>query len=1085
MTIMRRNNKEPVEKEDFSNLEAKDCVSCKGFYDTKQFRRCVACRNTIHKDCHIKLYCIPCCCSKDRSDSTQLAARLFKIKAKVPIHEIIEERPTGPTINARCEGTRRHRDYESDDDYDDDYDDNDYQNGTSGKNYDQYCKEYDPGKKYYLYIPKDDQVNQEEEEFFYEEDNVMGGKYPKRSTIRDTSMMYSTRNHTFETMWSDIQSLISNLLLSLHSKVTDPMGDFISRNYPSITLERLEQMIKGTPGTNSCTLMDSSLSPFLLLDTLDPLPAIILHNSATTGEITTLLEAIQGNVMTRLHSRSLYPLYDMEVFRPPFIMLQPSFCKSFKDAIATLCQKFTNSTAFSMSAAATTKSNTAYNIEQLKYWYNSTYTTPLVRQTARRFRERHQKLTGVNQARVYQTPAIVYLEDFEKWDPTTLNNLINALNIYRRFIPFVLMFGIRTSQSIIQDRFTFDQISTLRFKSFHLPSQIENFDHLTKIIYATNQRLLTIGPKLYNYLYQQFIDHHLSVASFTNTLKFALAEHFFYNSRLSFLAIPKQISLFINKQFNDDTFGAAPIENAKEEQYSSPGEFEYNPNVKNEGDDDDGYEYNSNSNWNYNYDDVTFKKNESTEDGGTSGNEKEGLRSPTIAKYDAQARAPSDSEELTSSSSSSNPEHYVDNTLALTKTIKNRKIKPKKTRLSTTTLRKPKPLLLTNGLIDEKSKSKSKTKVSSRSSSSSSSSSSFTVSLPIQYIKSLGSIKKLLKLEPGLEITMTKIQTWMMEAQLFLCIRKTVLDCYQILLNDIVPSFKKDNLKYYQMMVDISTTKNNNILNTLKSSILKSKESDIPTLVSSLLSCRELLLLCTSYESDVAKEMVTQHIPSEVVILVDELSKTIKYLKQIENNSLKLDDFNFVMKSTSPSNLQEVSIIDQKGWSLQKRKEYELMKGSSKKVKPPFERLLNHLVDKFILPISFDYIYKPIESIPLSEVFYINSIEGLEQRFNTKYTQDFKIQKTQPNEFLKCSCCKSGGGVSKNSEDIQIAFKTYLECGKFINLYDWLNSFCSFHSSEIIDELRAKFSLCVDSIKFQGYIEKTKKRVDHVEKLHV
>ncbi|KAF2073041.1 hypothetical protein CYY_005657 [Polysphondylium violaceum] len=1075
---MKRRTLNPDAGEDFSNVQSKDCVSCNGYYEQKEYSRCRTCRSIIHRQkCNINFVCMPCC---KRDGSASKIAQVLQYFVNVK-KRVLEERPTGPTITARCEKSRGRDYYDHHDSDVDDDDDDDENNGFGGsKNYNQYCQEYDASKKYYIYIPPQDDDDQEDNEddkdqFFMKDNGVISAKCSKRSTIKDLSMkeggelsvLYNkTRLNTFEKMWDDIQALIGNLLSSLHSKVTDPIGLFISRNYPSITLERLEQTIKGVPGSHSCTMIDPSLSPFLLLDTLDPLPAIILHNTATTGEISSLLQSIQGNVMTRLQSRSLYQLYEMEVFRPPFVVLQPNFCKNFKEAISAMCQKFMASSTMGTTSAQS-RTNTAHNIEQLKHWYNQTYTMPLVRQTARRYRERHQTLAGIQEARVYQTPAIVYLEDFEKWDTSTLTDLINALNIYRRFIPFVLVFGIRTSKSIIQDRFSFDQISTLRFKSFHLPSQIENFDHLTKIIYQTNQRLLFIGPKLYNYLYHQFIDHHLSVTNFTNTLKFALAEHFFYTSRLSFLAIPQQIKLFRNQEFNNDSFRSSTDKDYSEEDGENGEWISKDDNMENNSDSKSICQLNSSQQESDS--DIHIK----TEEDGTDGNGNyKALRPPRKASYSKQAFLPSDSED--SISSSSNQEGEDDDQEKDKEQEQEQDKKQSKSNSMAIVSNRPhhhqhhEPI----SRRDKEELNKSMPYKDP-----------FTVCLPIEYIKSLGSVKKLLKLEPGLDITIKKIQQWIQDAQIFMCVHKTVLDCYLILLNSLVSIFKKENIKYYQMMVDISTTKNNNLFNQLKTSILLCKESDIPTLVSVLLSCKELLLLCTSYESDVALEMVTQHIPQEIVLLVDELSKTIKYLKQIETNTLKMDDFEFILKPTS-STTSSSSASNQKGWSLQKKKEYELMKGATK-VKPPLERLLNHFVDKFILPISFDYIYKPIESIPLSEIFNINSTEGLERRFNTRYTYDFKIQKTNPNEFLKCQCCKSGTNVSKYSEDIQIAFKTYLECGKFINLFDWLNSFCSYHESGIVDELRAKFSLCVDSIKFQGYIEKTKKRVDHVEKMHV
>jgi origin recognition complex subunit 3 len=76
--------------------------------------------------------------------------------------------------------------------------------------------------------------------------------------------------------------------------------------------------------------------------------------------------------------------------------------------------------------------------------------------------------------------------------------------------------------------------------------------------------------------------------------------------------------------------------------------------------------------------------------------------------------------------------------------------------------------------------------------------------------------------------------------------------------------------------------------------------------------------------------------------------------------------------------------------------------------------------------------------------------------------------------------------------DISIVYKLHLECGKMINLYDWLQSFLSIVDPQDIDDdskpkvkpqLQARFTQAVAELEYLGFIKSSKRKMDHVARL--
>ena len=61
--------------------------------------------------------------------------------------------------------------------------------------------------------------------------------------------------------------------------------------------------------------------------------------------------------------------------------------------------------------------------------------------------------------------------------------------------------------------------------------------------------------------------------------------------------------------------------------------------------------------------------------------------------------------------------------------------------------------------------------------------------------------------------------------------------------------------------------------------------------------------------------------------------------------------------------------------------------------------------------------------------------------------------------FFQCQCCQTDVGTIQDTlPDVSIAYKLHLECGRMINLYDWLQvrTFCRFVTCKVVFQNQAK-----------------------------
>ncbi|XP_034530494.1 origin recognition complex subunit 3 isoform X2 [Notolabrus celidotus] len=165
----------------------------------------------------------------------------------------------------------------------------------------------------------------------------------------------------------------------------------------------------------------------------------------------------------------------------------------------------------------------------------------------------------------------------------------------------------------------------------------------------------------------------------------------------------------------------------------------------------------------------------------------------------------------------------------------------------------------------------------------------------------------------------------------------------------------------------------------------------------------------------------------------------------------------------------------------------------SKKLSP-FELLRNEALE--LIDSLVKSHLSPPESLTLNEVCYYSSSATVRRHLNATPRTSIQAALSSPYYYLQNTSLKTeDGSVSNAAPDICIAYKLHLECGRLINLYDWLEAYATVVSAAEgnnpdsdnfgkVDEVKhARFIRAVSELEFLGFIKSTKQKTDHVARL--
>ncbi|XP_076021760.1 origin recognition complex subunit 3 [Genypterus blacodes] len=276
---------------------------------------------------------------------------------------------------------------------------------------------------------------------------------------------------------------------------------------------------------------------------------------------------------------------------------------------------------------------------------------------------------------------------------------------------------------------------------------------------------------------------------------------------------------------------------------------------------------------------------------------------------------------------------------------------------------------------------------------------------------------------------------------------------------------------------------------------------------------RELHLLCLEkniwdnedYQSAMklvgmlAKDELVASLQRCAEILEPVKSKRIKKaLVQLQDLITKFQQPDKTTEETA-ANEEEISSPTQ---SLQKKTDLfqlqktllEMKESRRTKKLSPFEIARNEATE-FIDSLVRSHLSPP-ESQTLNEVCYYSSSAALRRHLNATPRTSIQAALSTPYHYLQNDSLRTeDGSVSNAAPDICIVHKLHLECGRLINLYDWLQAYSTVVSAAEgndpdsdnfgkVDEVKhARFIQAVSELEFLGFIKSTRQKTDHVARL--
>ncbi|KAM5163315.1 origin recognition complex subunit 3 [Mantella aurantiaca] len=239
----------------------------------------------------------------------------------------------------------------------------------------------------------------------------------------------------------------------------------------------------------------------------------------------------------------------------------------------------------------------------------------------------------------------------------------------------------------------------------------------------------------------------------------------------------------------------------------------------------------------------------------------------------------------------------------------------------------------------------------------------------------------------------------------------------------------------------------------------------------------------------------------ELMATIQKCVETLKPYsgKRLGSTLKKLEEFLVQFQSLQEENLENVDdevSTAQKG--LQKKIDlYHLQKSllemketrRTKKLSR-FEALRIEVID-FLNGLVRDFLAPP-ETQTLYEVVYFSAASILRKHLNAVPRIALHTALNNPSSYLK-SLENEGGALTSAAPDICIAYKLHLECGRLINLYDWLEAFATvvntdddsdLDSLQPVDEMtHARFIRAVSELELLGFVKPSRQKTDHVARL--
>ncbi|KAK3583931.1 hypothetical protein CHS0354_033717 [Potamilus streckersoni] len=239
-----------------------------------------------------------------------------------------------------------------------------------------------------------------------------------------------------------------------------------------------------------------------------------------------------------------------------------------------------------------------------------------------------------------------------------------------------------------------------------------------------------------------------------------------------------------------------------------------------------------------------------------------------------------------------------------------------------------------------------------------------------------------------------------------------------------------------------------------------------------------------------AKDELEEMLKQTIEVLTEDATEAIRYLPI--NLSQFMNRFNTLDDPMEEEEREEVEGSSLKVIPKQKnihelRQRLKEMEKKKKKLSP-YEKLRSEIIDYYD-SVFRKYLVCP-KNLPLHEIFYYDSSSTVKKHLNASPRSATQIALSNPHHHLQSINCDEDENMSSAMPDVCIVYKLHLECGQFINLYDWLQAFVTVVSPDAEFDpknpdkvLHARFIRAVSELQFLGFIKPTKRKTDHVVRL--
>ncbi|TDG43298.1 hypothetical protein AWZ03_010270 [Drosophila navojoa] len=162
-----------------------------------------------------------------------------------------------------------------------------------------------------------------------------------------------------------------------------------------------------------------------------------------------------------------------------------------------------------------------------------------------------------------------------------------------------------------------------------------------------------------------------------------------------------------------------------------------------------------------------------------------------------------------------------------------------------------------------------------------------------------------------------------------------------------------------------------------------------------------------------------------------------------------------------------------------------------------FSRALNKILALIESDLVLAYLRPLQQAPPLHEIYVFSDIATVRRNIIGAPRAALHTALNNPHFYMQCKCCElqEQSQLASTMPDLSVVYKLHLECGRMINLFDWLQAFRAVLRTgdeqeenempldQIDPQIQARFTRAVAELQFLGYIKMSKRKTDHATRL--